>query len=125
MNIRTTLSRELPSDNIVADYFRIVNKFNRLNQDQEDNPRGAITSFDRQYWIDLFSGSDKSTLLHEGSHGFLSEVLYFANGKNPSPKILAIKKQLDNWLGEPEDNGRYSKRQQELFAGASEVYFMV
>ena len=93
-------------------------------QDQEDNPRGAITSFDRQYWIDLFSGSDKSTLLHEGSHGWLSEVLYFANGKNPSPKILAIKKQLDNWLGEPEDNGRYSTRQQELFAGSSEVYFM-
>jgi hypothetical protein len=30
MNIRTTLSRELPSDSIVADYFRIVNKFNRL-----------------------------------------------------------------------------------------------
>ena len=90
----------------------------------DENPRGSITSFDRQYWIDLFSGSDKSTLLHEGSHGFLSEVLYFANGKNPSPKILAIKKQLDNWLGEPEDNGRYSTRQQELFAGSSEVYFM-
>lgn len=101
---------------------KVLEKY--YQEQQQEQPRGSITSFDRQYWIDLFSGSDKSTLLHEGSHGWLSEVLYFANGKNPSPKILAIKKQLDNWLGEPEDNGRYSTRQQELFAGASEVYFM-
>ena len=55
----------------------IVKKFSTLQQQQQEQPRGSITSFDRQYWIDLFSGSDKSTLLHEGSHGFLSEVLYF------------------------------------------------
>ena len=88
-----------------------------------DNPRGATTVFDRQYWIELYSSADKSTLLHESTHAFLSEVLYLANGKNPSPKILSIKKQLDDWLGVPENNGRYSTRQQELFAKSSETYF--
>lgn len=105
--------------------IKILEKYYQdQEQQQQEQPRGSITSFDRQYWIDLFSGSDKSTLLHEGSHGFLSEVLYFARSKNASKKVLEIKKRLDEWLGEPEDNGRYSKRQQELFAGSSEVYFM-
>ena len=36
---------------------------------------------------------------------------------------MSIKKQLDDWLGVPENNGRYSTRQQELFAKSSETYF--
>lgn len=91
---------------------------------QQNQPRGATTVFDRQYFINLFSTADKSTLMHEMAHAWLSEINYFASAKNATAKVLDIKKQLDNWLGKPEDNGRYSTRQQELFAGASEVYFM-
>ena len=90
---------------------------------KQSEPRGATTIYDRQYFIDLFSGSDKSTLLHETGHVFLSEILYFARSKNASKKVLEIKKKLDEWLGEPEDNGRYSTRQQELFATSAETFF--
>ena len=92
-------------------------------QEQQEQPRGATTVYDRQYFIDLFSTSDKSTLLHETGHVFLSEILYFSRSKNASKKVLEIKKRLDEWLGEPEDNGRYSKRQQELFATSAEAFF--
>lgn len=94
-----------------------------FQDDQQEQPRGATTVYDRQYFIDLFSGSDKSTLLHETGHVFLSEILYFARSKNASKKVLEIKKRLDEWLGEPEDNGRYSTRQQELFATGAEAFF--
>ena len=96
----------------------------KIKQKQQGQPRGSTTVFDRQYFINLFSTADKSTLMHEMAHAWLSEINYFASAKNATAKVLDIKKQLDNWLGEPEDNGRYSTRQQELFAGASEVYFM-
>ena len=51
----------------------IVKRFTTLqqNQQQQDNPRGATTVFDRQYWIELYSSADKSTLLHESTHAFL------------------------------------------------------
>lgn len=94
-----------------------------FNQQQQEQPRGSTTIYDRQYFIDLFSTSDKSTLLHETGHVFLSEILYFARSKNASKKVLEIKKKLDEWLGEPEDNGRYSTRQQELFATSAEAFF--
>ena len=106
-------ARDMLSDKFVIDekhLFELLNSQFFQNQQQQDNPRGATTVFDRQYWIELYSSADKSTLLHESSHAFLSEVLYFANGKNPSAKILSIKKQLDDWLGLPENNGRYSTR---------------
>ncbi len=106
-------ARDMLSDKFVIDekhLFELLNSRFFQEQQQQNNPRGATTIFDRQYWIELFSSADKSTLLHESTHVFLSEVLYFANGKNPSPKILAIKKQLDDWLGPPENNGKYSTR---------------
>lgn len=106
-------ARDMLSDKFVIDekhLFELLNSRFFQEQQQQDNPRGATTVFNRQYWIELYSSADKSTLLHESSHAFLSEILYFANGKNPSPKILNIKKQLDDWLGVPENNGRYSRR---------------
>lgn len=100
---------------------KILEKF--YQEQQQEQPRGSTTIYDRQYFIDLFSASDKSTLLHETGHVFLSEILYFARSKNASKKVLEIKKKLDEWLGEPEDNGRYSTRQQELFATSAEAFF--
>ena len=98
-----------------------VKSFFQQQQEQGEN-RGAITVIDRQYYINLFAGADKSTLMHEMTHAYLSEILYFANMKNATQKVIDIKKQLDKWLGEPENNGRYSKRQQEMFADNFEVY---
>jgi len=100
---------------------KVLEKF--YQEQQQEQPRGSTTIYDRQYFIDLFSASDKSTLLHETGHVFLSEILYFARSKNASKKVLEIKKKLDEWLGEPEDNGRYSTRQQELFATSAEAFF--
>lgn len=117
ISIKNTLSAE----DSIAD---LKEKYKNYYYKQGDeNPRGATTIYDRQYYIDLFANSDKSTLLHETSHPFLNEILYFASAKNASKRILYIKRQLDNWLGEPEDNGRYSKRQQELFATSAESFF--
>ena len=89
---------------------------------QKNEPRGATTVFDRQYFINLFSTADKSTLMHEMAHAWLSEINYFASAKNATAKVLDIKKQLDNWLGVPDNNGRYSTEQQEQFAQNFEVY---
>lgn len=89
---------------------------------QQNQPRGSTTVFDRQYFINLFSTADKSTLMHEMAHAWLSEINYFASAKNATAKVLDIKKQLDNWLGVPDNNGRYSTEQQEQFAQNFEVY---
>lgn len=94
----------------------------KQNIPNQNNPRGTTTVYDRQYYIDLFSTADKSTLLHEMAHAYLSEILYFAKMKNTTQKVLDIKKQLDNFLGEPENNGRYSTKQQEKFATSFEAY---
>ena len=93
-----------------------------LQQEQQNEPRGVTTAVDRKYFIQLFSTADKSTLLHEMAHIWLSDINYFATDKNASPKTLNRKKQLDNWLGKPQNNGRYSVEQQEKFATSFETY---
>lgn len=120
-NTSNYLGATLPSDDIVADYIKIVKKFNRLNQDNQ-NPRGATTVYDRQYYIDLFSNADKTTLLHETAHIYLSEISRFAAAKNATKKALDTKTKLDSWLGKPDENGNYSKEQQEKFATSFESY---
>lgn len=93
-----------------------------FQDNEQEQPRGSTTVFDRQYFINLFSTADKSTLMHEMAHAWLSEINYFASAKNATAKVLDIKKQLDNWLGVPDNNGRYSTEQQEQFAQNFEVY---
>jgi len=88
----------------------------------EQNPRGATTVYDRQYYIDLFSNADKTTLLHETAHIYLSEISRFAAAKNATKKVLDTKTKLDSWLGKPDENGNYSKEQQEKFATSFESY---
>lgn len=99
---------------------KVLEKY--YQEQQQGQPRGATTVFDRQYFINLFSTADKSTLMHEMAHAWLSEINYFASAKNATAKVLDIKKQLDNWLGVPDNNGRYSTEQQEQFAQNFEVY---
>lgn len=101
---------------------KAVKVLEKFYQQQQEQPRGATTVFDRQYFINLFSTADKSTLMHEMAHAWLSEINYFASAKNATAKVLDIKKQLDNWLGVPDNNGRYSTEQQEQFAQNFEVY---
>jgi hypothetical protein len=108
----TPLLRQKPTNNIVQNQQNV----------NSDNPRGSTTVFDRQYFINLFANADKSTLMHEMAHAWLSEINYFASAKNATNKVLDIKKQLDNWLGVPDNNGRYSVEQQEKFAQNFEIY---
>ena len=100
----------------------VLEKFYQKETKQQEQPRGVTTAVDRKYFIQLFSTADKSTLLHEMAHIWLSDINYFATDKNASQKTLNIKKQLDNWLGEPQNNGRYSVEQQEKFATSFETY---
>lgn len=101
---------------------KAVKVLEKFYQQQQEQPRGATTVFDRQYFINLFANADKSTLMHEMAHAWLSEINYFAKAKNATQKVLDLKKQLDNWLGVPDNNGRYSTEQQEQFAQNFEVY---
>ena len=101
---------------------KVLEKFYQKETKQQEQPRGVTTAVDRKYFIQLFSTADKSTLLHEMAHIWLSDINYFATDKNASQKTLNIKKQLDNWLGEPQNNGRYSVEQQEKFATSFETY---
>ena len=101
---------------------KAVKVLEKYYQQQQEQPRGATSVFDRQYFINLFANADKSTLMHEMAHAWLSEINYFAKAKNATQKVLDLKKQLDNWLGVPDNNGRYSVEQQEKFAENFEIY---
>lgn len=86
------------------------------------SPRGATTVYDRQYYVDLFSNSDKSTLMHELAHIYLADLNRLAKKVSASKKVRDLKEQIDLFLGEPENDGRYSTEQQEKFAINFESY---
>lgn len=89
----------------------------------ENQPRGSIRFEDGQKVITLFKDANSSTLVHEGSHAWLEELISDAT-LDAAPEQLKSDLALTmKWLGieKPEDIGT---EQHEQFARAGEAYFM-
>ena len=72
--------------------------------------------------ITVFSGGDRSTIIHEMAHIFLRDIEIIENqGGVQDEQFKKIKKTLDNWLGKKEGQ-KYTTEQQEKFAQGFETY---
>ena len=72
--------------------------------------------------IRVFSGGDRSTIIHEMAHIFLRDIEVIENqGGVQDEQFKKIKKTLDNWLGKKEGQ-KYTVEQQEKFASGFETY---
>lgn len=94
-----------------------------LQQTTGEQPRGSIRFEDGQKVISLFKDANASTLIHEGSHAWLEELIHDAT-LDAAPKQL--KDDLAStlkWLG-VEDHGNIGVEQHEQFARAGEAYLM-
>lgn len=90
-------------------------------------PRGAITFDKGRAIIHLFEGSDKSTIIHEMAHMWLNNWfgLYgIINNFTSKPTAIRQQQALDDWLGKPDKQSGYSKKQQEKFAKGFESYLL-
>lgn len=72
--------------------------------------------------INVFSGGDRSTIIHEMAHIFLRDIEIIENqGGVQDEQFRKIKATLDKWLGKKEGQ-KYTREQQEKFASGFETY---
>ena len=85
--------------------------------------RGSVTLNERAHEaiIRVFNQADPSTVVHELAHIYLTMINQAAR-VSADPEFALFLKDLTAWLGEPGENGEYSRAQQETFARGFEGY---
>ncbi len=85
--------------------------------------RGSVTLNERAHEaiIRVFNQADPSTVVHELAHIYLTMINQAAR-VSADPEFAIFLKDLTAWLGEPGENGEYSRAQQETFARGFEGY---
>lgn len=79
-------------------------------------------SYDRNSKIIKFlKSADESTIPHEFAHYWLDSISSFASSGMASNEYMARFKQITDYLGNPV-NGKFNRKQSEMFAGAYEKY---
>jgi hypothetical protein len=84
--------------------------------------RGAIRFEDGKKFITLLKGADASTLMHEGSHAWLEEMVSDAANEKAPQQARDDMATVREWLGN--DGGDLTTEQHEQFARAGEAYLM-
>ncbi len=128
MNTSNNLGRVLPSDNILADYIKIVN--NKLFQKNinvnkklatDEIVRGFITKDNE---INILPHSDASTFIHEMGHYWLRDLQKYVNENQAPAQVQKDWETIKQWLGIQNDNDVITTQQQETYARAVEQYMM-
>lgn len=90
---------------------------------EEQGPRGSIRFQDGQKIITLFKNANASTLVHEGAHAWLEELIFDATLDAAPAQLKSDLALTLKWFGveKPEDIGTV---QHEQFARAWEAYLM-
>ncbi|MFN3856533.1 MAG: hypothetical protein ACK4RV_02205 [Caulobacter sp.] len=89
----------------------------------EQSARGDITFSDDGALIRLFEGRDLSTLLHEGGHLWLEELIFDAGDPFASDTIRADLATVRSWMGLA-DGEQIGVEHHEMFARGFEAYLM-
>jgi hypothetical protein len=89
---------------------------------QQPGARGSIVLVGQWYFVNLYSGSDLSTLLHEAGHLFLEEMGRTVNTGYASAQTVEDYAVLMKWLGNKGE--AITVAQHEQMASGTEAYYL-
>lgn len=89
---------------------------------EQPGARGSVVFVDDNYIINIFPGSDLSTILHETGHIFLEEMKSLVASGNASAQTVEDHNTLLQWLGNTGEP--LTREQHEKAASGFEAYFL-
>lgn len=110
-------------NNNIAVKEDIVNTYNQPARMPEQDPRAQVTFDEATHTaiIEVFKNGDKSSVIHELAHVYLRQIEDMAPYVE-DPAFAQTLVDLQEWLGSPDEEGRFSREQHEEFARNFEAY---